>query len=227
MIGDKLIIKEHHRHIAEEIVANALETALSEASRKELKYIISIAGESGSGKSETAMEISRSLINRKIRTYVFCQDDYYVFPPKTTHAMRLGNIDQVGPYEVKLDLIDANLFSFKSGEKQIYKPIIDYNANAINHETVEICLSDVIVVEGTYTSLLEFVDCRVFINRTFKQTRKDRIERGREKNDPFIERVLEIEHKIIRSHKKLADIIIKQDFSGIEVRKPKPGMSNG
>ncbi len=226
MIGDRLIIKEHHRHIAEEIV-NAIEPALSEASRKEVKYIISVAGESGSGKSETALEIRRFLINRKIKAYVFCQDDYYVFPPKTNHDMRLSNIDLVGPYEVKLDLIDTNLFSFKSGEKQIYKPIIDYNANAIHHETVEICLSDVIVVEGTYTSLLEFVDCRVFINRTFKQTRKDRIERGREKNDPFIESVLEIEHKIIRSHKKLADIIIKQDFSGIEVRQIKPGMSNG
>ena len=221
MIGDKLIIKEHHRHIAQEIVVNAIEPALSEADRKGLKYIISVAGESGSGKSETALEIRRSLINRKIKTYVFCQDDYYVFPPKTNHAMRLCNIDQVGPYEVKLDLIDANLFSFKSGEKQIYKPLIDYNAKTINHETVDVGLLDVIVVEGTYTSLLGFADCRVFINRTFKQTRKDRIERGREKNDPFIERVLEIEHKIISSHKKLADIIIKQDFSGIEVRQAK------
>ena len=226
MIGDRLIIKEHHRYIAEEIV-NAIEPSLSEASRKELKYIISVAGESGSGKSETGLEIRKSLINRKIKAYVFCQDDYYVFPPKTNHAMRLSNIEQVGPYEVKLDLIEANLFSFKSGEKQIYKPLIDYNANTINHETVGVGLLDVIVVEGTYTSLLEFADCRVFINRTFKQTRKDRIERGREKNDPFIERVLEIEHKIIRSHKKLADIIIKQDFSGIEVRQAKTGMSNG
>ena len=226
MIGDRLIIKEHHRYIAEEIV-NAIEPALSEASRKELKYIISVAGESGSGKSETGLEIRKSLINRKIKTYVFCQDDYYVFPPKTNHAMRLSNIEQVGPYEVKLDLIEANLFSFKSGQKQIYKPLIDYNANTINHETIDVGLLDVIVVEGTYTSLLEFADCRVFINRTFKQTRKDRIERGREKNDPFIERALESEHKIIRSHKKLADIIIKQDFSGIEVRQAKTGMSNG
>ena len=36
--------------------------------------------------------------------------------------------------------------------------------------------------------------------------------RGSEAGDPFIEQVLEIEHKIIAGHRHLADFIITRDY---------------
>ncbi|MCK4542838.1 MAG: hypothetical protein KAU17_11445 [Spirochaetales bacterium] len=214
MIGDKIIIREYHTVIAKKIVSVIKATIIHDVKNKK-KYVISVAGESGSGKSEIGCEIMRALNDIGIIAEVFGQDDYFVFPPKTNHSMRLKNIDQVGTYEVKLDLIDANLFSFISGADTFYKPLIDYDKDIICHENLEAARLDVIIVEGTYTSLLEFVDCRVFIDRTYKETKADRENRGREKMDPFVENILEIEHRIINAHKSKADIVINHDFSGI------------
>jgi uridine kinase len=121
MIGDKLIIEEHHRQRAAEICD--LLSGLIEPGRK---LSLSVAGESGAGKSELAYEIYRQLNERGIRAEVLQQDDYFVFPPQTNHEMRRRNLDQVGPYEVKLDFLDSNLRSFKRGESPIYKPLVIY-----------------------------------------------------------------------------------------------------
>ncbi len=214
MIGDKLLIKPEHKIIADKIVAK-IQSKVLECKKDNKKYVISVAGESGSGKSEMGHEIKRALLESDIKADVFGQDSYFVYPPKTNHTMRTKNIDQVGLYEVKLDLMDANLFAFKSHNKEIYKPTVDYNADKIIHEVREVASLDVLIVEGTFTTSLEYVDTRVFIDRTYKHTKADREERGREKFDPFIEQVLEIEHKEISSHKAKADLIIAPDFSDI------------
>jgi uridine kinase len=214
MIGDVLIIKEHHTKVAKEIYQ-----AIKDQVAPGRKICISVAGESGSGKSEMGNEIKNALIENGIKAEVLGQDSYFVYPPKTNHNMRQKNPDQVGLYEVKLDLLDANLFAFKNGAEQIYKPIVNYDEDRIMHELKDVKDVDVLVTEGTYTTSLEYVDIKVFINRTFHDTKADRAERGREKYDPFIEKILETEHEIISSHKSMANILIKPDFSGIDVVK--------
>ena len=68
------------------------------------------------------------------------------------------------------------------------------------------------IAEGTYTSLLQQVDRRVFIARNRLDTMEHRMKRGREDFDPFIEQVLEIEHEIISQHLALADVVITRDY---------------
>ena len=72
----------------------------------------------------------------------------------------------------------------------------------------------VLITEGTYTILLDNVDTHVFIDRTFEQTRAHREKRSRDaaELDPFIDRVLAIEHDIISSHKSRAEIVISPDY---------------
>ena len=181
------------------------------------KYVISVAGESGSGKSEIAHEIKKIILNNGVSAEIFAQDDYFVFPPKTNHNMRINNPEQVGLYEVKLDFLDANLFDFKNEVGEIYKPLVNYDKDMILYQIVDVNRFDVIIVEGTYTTVLEFVDKKIFINRKYVETKKDRIERGRDKIDSFIEQVLEKEHRIIKIHKQKSNIIIKPDFSDIEI----------
>ena len=67
---------------------------------------------------------------------------------------------------------------------------------------------DVLIVEGTYTTLLENVDLRTFINRTYHQTKKARLARARDPDVGFLERVLEIEHQEISQHKARADVVM-------------------
>jgi uridine kinase len=208
MIGDKLIIEQHHTDRAAEI--NELL-----ADRIEDRFVITVAGESGAGKSELAYEIYRQLNERGIKTGLLQQDDYFVFPPKTNHEMRRRNLEQVGPYEVKLDLLDSNLRSFKRGESPIYKPLVIYDEDRITTEEMDVDDLKVLIAEGTYTSLLTFADVRVFIDRDYRQTLEARKRRARDRWEPFIEDVLEREHQIISRHRARASIIITADFQRV------------
>jgi uridine kinase len=213
MIGDKLIIEQHHTDRAAEICE-----LLAGSIKPGEPFTLTVAGESGAGKSELAYEIHRLLNERGIRADVLQQDDYFVFPPKTNHEMRRRNLEQVGPYEVKLDYLDSNLRSFKQGEGSIYKPLVVYEKDQITREEMAVADLTVIIAEGTYTSLLEFADLRVFIDRDYRQTLEARKRRARDKWEPFIQDVLEREHQIISQHKALADVVIPGDFGSIELQ---------
>jgi uridine kinase len=205
MIGDKLVIEPHHTERAAEI-CEFLTGRIAE------RFVLTVAGESGSGKSELGSEIGRLLTDRGLRTGILQQDDYFVFPPKTNHEMRRRNIEQVGVYEVKLDLLDSNLRSFKRGESPIYKPSVVYEEDRFTAEEMDVHDLAVLIAEGTYTSLLRFVDFRVFIDRDYHQTLEARKRRARDRWEPFMQGVLEREHQIISQHKALADVVIPADF---------------
>lgn len=213
MIGDKLIIEKHHTKRAADI-CRLLEDRI-QASKK---LTISVAGESGAGKSELAYEIYRQLNEQGTKAEVLQQDDYFVFPPKTNHEMRRRNLEQVGPYEVKLDFLDSNLRSFKRGESPIYKPLVTYNEDRITAVEMQVDDLRVLIAEGTYTSLLRFSDYRVFIDGDYTQTMEARKRRARDRFEPFILDVLEREHRIIAQHKELADAVIHSGFDCVHHR---------
>jgi len=179
-----------------------------------------VAGESGAGKSELAAEIARLLTQADFQTGILQQDDYFVFPPKTNHEMRRRNVEQVGPYEVKLDFLDSNLRSFKRDESPIYKPLVIFDEDRITTEEMDTGDLQALVAEGTYTSLLKFVDLRVFIDRDYHRTLEARKRRARDKWEPFIQDVLEREHQIISQHKDLANVVIPADFGSIQPQVP-------
>jgi len=205
MKGDKLVIEPHHVAMAEE---------LAEVIALELPRpgVITVAGESGAGKTELGSELARALSERGIPSTVLHQDDYFVFPPKTNHRMREANIDQVGLFEVKLGLLDSNLRSFKRGESPIYRPLVDYDADSIEFEELEVNDVRAIVAEGTYTTPLRHADLRIFINRTYDDTRAHREARAREPLSEFLDQVLRREHDIISRHRELADFVIASSF---------------
>ena len=213
MIGDKLIIEQHHTDRAAEILVLVADRPLD-------KFVITVAGESGAGKSELASEIARLLTEEGFKTGILQQDDYFVFPPKTNHEMRRRNLEQIGPSEVKLDFLNSNLRSFKRGESPIYKPLVIFDEDRITSEEMDTGDLQVLVAEGTYTSLLQFVDIRVFIDRDYHQTLEARKRRARDKWEPFVQDVLEREHQIISEHKALAQVVIPAEFGTIQLQEP-------
>jgi uridine kinase len=216
MKGDKLLILDHHRRAATEIVAYLI----PKIENKESRYVITIAGESGSGKSETARAVADELAKLGVKSVVLGQDDYFVLPPKSNDQKRRDDPDWLGPHvEVRLDILEQNLIDAVQGKKEIVKPLVDYEWNTIEEETVDLEGVRAVIVEGTYTSLLKHVDTRIFIVRNWLDTLEHRQQRnrGKEVGDPFIEQMLRLEHKIIAGHKQLADILITRDYQVVIV----------
>jgi uridine kinase len=206
--GDKLVIEEEHASVARQIY-DLLEQPITES---EGKFVITIAGESGSGKTEIATVLSDTITPTGATTLILQQDDYFVYPPKTNEAMRRKNIGHVGTSEVKIDLLDQNLKDIVDGKNTVVKPLVIFDDDTITEETVEVKGVKVVIVEGTYTTLLKNAHRHVFIDRDYIDTRAKRLRRAREKQDRFLENVLEIEHDIISAHKAMADIIVTRDF---------------
>ncbi len=211
MRGDVIIVEEHHRRAAELIVPFLL-GRIGESDRK---FTLSVAGESGSGKSETARAIAELLAARGCESITFQQDDYFIHPPKSNDRTRRADIEWVGPGEVRLDLLDAHLLAFRDNVAEIEKPLVDYETDSVTTEILDVGGARVAIAEGTYTSLLENLDARIFIARDHLQTRVHREKRKRDaaELDPFIDKVLAIEHDIISKHRARAHILIDADYS--------------
>jgi len=217
MIGDRVLIKPHHTHVAKQILTHCSDAVTAAMQGKRI-WIVSIAGESGCGKSETAAEVARLLEEHSVRALILGQDDFYVFPPKTNRVMRERNPAQIGPAEVKLDYVDALLHAIRQGVSQIWLPEVHFDADRVDHETRDIQGTRAVVVEGTYCTRLKNVDTHVFIDRSYHQTREDRLARARDALDGFEEQILQVEHEIIREQYSLADLIVAGDFSGVVPR---------
>ncbi len=67
--------------------------------------------------------------------------------------------------------------------------------------------------------MLKNVDTKVFIARNRLDTleHREKRNRGNEVGDPFIEKVLAMEHLIIAGHKQLADFVVTKDYNVIVV----------
>jgi uridine kinase len=216
MKGDILVLQEHHKRAASQIVPMILDSI----TQKNTVYTITVAGESGSGKSETSLAISNELEKHGIKTIILGQDDYFILPPKLNGIKRRKDPDWLGPHiEVRLDLLERNLKDAIKGKTEIIKPLVDYDANTIEMQTINLDDVKVVIAEGTYTSLLKHVDSRIFITRNWQSTLADRKKRnrGNEVGDPFIEQILATEHKIIAGHRQLADFVIDDEYRVINV----------
>jgi uridine kinase len=218
MIGDEITVFDEIIKIADEIIEKILPRIIECRGR----FVISIAGESGSGKTVLAKAINQQFLAKNIKSVVLNQDDYFVLPPLSNDLKRRQDPDWLGPHnEVRLDVLDKNLLDAVRGKKEIVKPLVDYYANSIKEETISLENVKVLIAEGTYTSLLKNVNMRIFIEKSWQDTLENRLtrNRGNEAGDPFIENVLSIEHKIIAAHRQLADILVAKDNSVIELKK--------
>ena len=208
MKGDILVINENHKKAS----AKLAPLILPLINEKEGKFFISVAGESGAGKSEITASLAEQLEKNGISCIIFQQDDYFVCPPKTNLKKRMEDINWVGINEVKLDLIDQELNEIRSGQNIIKKPLVNFDDDVIESEEVDVTNKKVILIEGTYTTSLKNLDCRVFIDRNYHDTKESRMERNREKQDEFLDKILLIEHEIISKHKSIADYIITKNY---------------
>ncbi len=183
--------------------------------QKKGRYIITIAGESGCGKTETAKAFLQELQNNNINTVLLGQDDYFALPPAFNDARRKADPLWIGPFaEVRLDLLNQNILDAINGKQHLSKPDINYSANTVTNTKMNLDGIKVIIIEGTYVSLLRHIDTRIFIASNWKDTLpfRQKRNRGNEVHDPFVENILLTEHLIIAGHRYLADYILSKDY---------------
>jgi len=172
------------------------------------RLVIAIAGESGSGKSVAASSLAHELAAAGYRPQVIYQDDYFVRPPRTNHDFRLLDIAaNVGPQEVRLDLIAEHIAAFRRGD-DVVAPLVDYPGNRFVTQPLAFADANVLVVEGTYVLALADLDVRIFCSATHEETRDRRQARARDVDDPVIERILALEHALIAPTGATADLVI-------------------
>lgn len=175
------------------------------------RTVIAVAGESGSGKSVTALDLAAVMNDAGIRTVIIHQDNYFVRPPRTNHEHRQTDLGSVGPQEVHMDVIAANMQAFRAGTT-ISAPVVDYPGNRFLTQRLDFTDTQVLVVEGTYALLLDGWDIGVFLQATYKDTEGRRKARNRDIDDPFVDQVLAIEHQLIAPQALQADILLDRDF---------------
>ena len=207
MFGDKISYFSEYNQITDFVIKNL--KAIQQANSK---LCISVGGESGCGKTSLAyaLKIDIEKVTGR-RGYLFHGDDYFKLPPTDNHNKRLESIENVGEKEVDLDLLNKHILEFKKGNSLV-KPLVIYDENIIVTERINTSDFDFSIVEGTYVSLLNSSDYKLFLKTTYIDTHNFRMERARDVMDEFNEKVLEIEHQIIKPHYKLADVIIDKDL---------------
>ena len=176
-----------------------------------VRTVIAVAGESGSGKSVTAIDLAAELNASGITTAIIHQDNYFVRPPRTNHEFRQHDITSVGPQEVQMHLIREQMRAFRAAEV-VMAPVVDYAGNRFMSEPLDFTVTDVLVVEGTYALLLGGSNIGIFLQATYKDTEARRKARNRDIFDPFVDDVLEIEHRLIAPQADVADILLDRDF---------------
>ena len=177
------------------------------------RTVIAVAGESGSGKSVTALDLAAVLNRDGIGTAIIHQDDYFVRPPRTNHEFREQDITSVGLQEVQMDMMLRHISAFRAGEGSIICPTVNYSANRFDIRAIALDGCEVLVVEGTYVLMIDDADVRVFLEATYEDTADARRARNRDIDAPFVTQVLEIEHSIIARQIELADIVISRDYA--------------
>lgn len=208
MEGDIVQLKPHHMPPAQKIVELIGDTI----AKSEGVYAISVGGESGSGKSTLSLAIEKVLQDQGYDTFIFHIDDYFKLPPEDNHKKRMADISWVGPQEVNLELLQVHIQKVKEGVDYLEKPLVHYRENKIREIIVELGNIDVVIAEGTYCTLLDDIDCKVSMLRNYRDTFEDRARRARDPIIPFIEKVLEIEHEIIKNHAAMADILVDKNY---------------
>lgn len=212
MIGDVINLEQKHLNTAENIYK-----IFKEKYDHDKKWAVGICGESGSGKSVTAFALKKVLEENGIRSLVIQMDDYFRLPPKTNHENRQQSLDNVGMHEVLLDLIQNNIKEFKKGKSTLEKPLVHYQNNSISEEILDLEDIQVVIIEGTYILSIDDFDFSIFIDRNYQDTYEKRMERNRDEQSDFVEKVLAIEHNIISQFKEKADIVLGKNY---EILKP-------
>ena len=211
MLGDVLLITEKHHKAAKKILDYILKI------RKE-KFMVAISGESGSGKTELAHVLARSLRKEGIMAKPIHIDNYYkILPLERTEWRKKNGIENVvGLNEYDWETINKNIDDFKNDRKSTM-PCVDLVTEQVDSLTTDFKGIDMLIIDGLYAIKAD-VDVRIFIELTYHETKKAQVVRGKEPQNEYRMQVLEREHQVVQSLKPTADLFVTMNYDVVEAK---------
>ena len=204
MLGDILLIADKHRKAGAQIVEQLDRMAQD-------KIVVAIGGESGSGKSELAHVVARTLKDQGRLTKILHIDNYYTVRPQDREAWRKKNgIQSVGLGEIDWDLLDQHLEAFRNSQSAVL-PCIDLLTDQIDELHTDFRPIGVVIVDGLYPLHVN-AELKVFIDLTYHDTKKAQLVRGKEPANEYRLSVLKREHEVVQGLRPLANFLVTPEF---------------
>ncbi len=211
MLGEALFITPQHKKAARAILKYIKELTGE-------KIVISISGESGSGKSGVAHEVAQLLKMEGTPAKVMHIDSYYKTSPRERSDWRKKHgVESVGYSEYDWEAIHRNLTEFQADADDVTMPCVDLLTDQEDELKTSFKGLRYILIEGLYAVQAE-ADLNVFLELTYHQTRKAQLLRGKENLDEWRLEVLEREHQVVRSLRPKANLIVTTEFDVVKVK---------
>jgi uridine kinase len=180
------------------------------------RFIIGVAGGSGSGKSTVTEHILNVIGQDNVS--VLIQDNYYRdLANLTPEQRRIVNFDHPDAFDWELML--KHLDDLANG-LPIDMPIYDFTKDTRSQETITLLPSKIIIVEGLFSlldsSFTKYMSLRIFVDtaddiRFIRRLQRDIIERGRTTESvikQYLESVRPMHKQFVEPSKRNAHIII-------------------
>lgn len=199
-------INKNHKKAAKSILEQIGEAEIN-------KYIVTISGEVAGGKASIARSLGIKLKKRGYKVKTIYLDNYYKIPPsERTEWRKSHGVENVGINELDWELVDKNIQDFLEGNKSVL-PLVDLLNDNVDQLITDFSSINILIVCGLYAAKIEQADLKVFVELTYRETRKEQEESEKEELDEFRMKVLEQEHKAVQSLKNKATYFI--DFGNV------------
>ncbi len=205
MLGDVLLINDSHHKAASQIMDLIHD-------RQEEKLILAIGGESGSGKTEIAHVLARSLKNRGTPAKTMHIDNYYLTPPADrTDWRKEHGLESIGYTEYNWSLINQHLQNFWNDYDHVITPCIDLLTDQVDELHTSFQGFQYLIVEGLYAVKTE-ADLSFLLDITYHKTKLAQLKRGKEPLNQYRWDILEREHTVVQSLRPRVDYFISEEF---------------
>ncbi|RDD30038.1 uridine kinase [Prosthecochloris sp. ZM] len=213
MLGDILLISDKHKKAAESIAERVLiEKEAFDESSPGYRFIVAISGESGAGKSELSHSLALVLKKHGFRVKILHTDNYYRVEPLLRRADReKKNFEGIGPEEYNREELLRNIDDFRCGRKADM-PCIDIITEKVDRLVTDFSDIDILIIDGLYAIATEGIDLGVYIDLTYKETKKNQMIRGKEMTDEHRWKVLQMEHQSAQKLRHIANTFIDRDY---------------
>jgi uridine kinase len=176
------------------------------------KYIVTVTGEVGTGKSTVCYLLGRLLKEQGLKVKIMELDNYYKIPPlERKEWRRKHGIDAVGSDEYDWEKIYQTIQDFKNN-KIATVPYVDLFTDYVDKLTTDFNGIDVLIIKGLYSIKCKESKYKVFIELSYEEAKSKNHFVENEEVDDFRLQIIHKEREEVKKLKEGVDYFVDFDF---------------